>query len=464
MLASAIAGTGISLGMPLSSMAATCTLENRPRTLVNLMLYGGMDSRFLFMPSPGHYNVDYLEKIWVARQVLYSNTYPDYATMFANEYQLVSYASGPEFGIYKGCNWLAKEFTAGNVAVIANSFCSRNRRHDQSQLNANVGEPEFDLLYYDRSGWGGRLQEQQSAGMNVVELSHEISVFGNSSVEGERLANVIHAKNMRDIALPDVEAGGTTSRRDVMARALRSYYQARGDEAGNTPGSPYNIFFQHDAAFRAFGDAVKARLQACGDLPAELALLELNSNHFEQQCKNLYDIALMDSASINTQILSMRYDGWDTHNYQIDRITDNLEDLFSTSGGLATAMTAMAALDSNAAEKMVFNFKSDFGRQLVANGDRGTDHGRGLYTILLGHDVSGGTYGEMFPEREAELDGNNRIPLETSGADVLGLTSTEKIQAAICDWVEPGSGAGVFPNAAMADEETGGMLNDLLPA
>lgn len=463
MLASAIAGTGVGLGLPLTSMAASCTLENRPRTLVNLMLYGGMDSRFIFMPSPNHFDQNYPDKIWTARQVLYANTYPDYTTMFNNEYLPVSYAGGLEFGIYKGCGWLASEFMAGNVAVIANSFCSRNRRHDQSQLNANAGEPEFDRLHYDRSGWGGRLLEQQAAEMNVVELSHEISIFGNGSTEGERLAGVIHARDMRDIALPNAAAGSTTSRRDVMARALRSYYQARGAEAGNSPGSPYNIFFQHNDAFRAFGDTVEARLAACGPLPVELSGLALNSNHFEQQCKNLYDIALMDTASIDTQILSMRYDGWDTHNNQIGRITDNLEDLFSTSGGLATAMASMTALNAASANNVVFNFTSDFGRQLMANGDRGTDHGRGIYTILMGHDISGGAYGEMFPEREAVVDGNGRVPLETSGADVLGLTSTEKIQAALCDWVEPDTGSVVFPNAAAAAVESPGLLNGLLP-
>jgi len=264
MLASAVAGAGFGLGMPLSSMAATCTVEDRPRTLINLMLYGGMDSRFLFMPSPGHFSANYIDKIWAARSVLYANTYPDYATMFANEYTPVSYDGGLEFGVYNGCGWLASQFSAGNVAIIANSVCSRNRRHDQSQLNANAGEPEFGKLHYDRSGWGGRLQEQQAPGMNVVELSHEISVFNNSSIEGDRLGSVIHARNMRDIALPNVVDGGGTSRRDVMARALRSYYEARGAKAGNQPGSPFNIFFQHNDAFRAFGDTVAARIVDCG--------------------------------------------------------------------------------------------------------------------------------------------------------------------------------------------------------
>jgi len=460
MLASAVAGAGMGMGLPMSSMAASCSLEARPRTLVNLMLYGGMDSRFIFMPSPAHYSSVYIEKIWAARKTIYSNAYTDYGVMFDNEYIPVSYSGGMEIGIHKSCDWLASEFALGNVAVVANSFCSRNRRHDQSQLNANAGDPEFNELHYDRSGWGGRLQEQQAASKNVVELSHEISIFGNGSVEGQRLSRVIHAKNMRDIALPNVVAGGTTSRRDVMARALRSYYEARGAEAGNQPGSPYNIFFQHNDAFRAFGDTVATRIAACGDLPPELAGLSLNSSHFAQQCKNLYDITLMDSASMNTQILSMRYDGWDTHNGQLGRISSNLSDLFSGSGGLATAL---AAMETDSANQMMFNFTTDFGRQLKANGDKGTDHGRGIYTILLGHDVAGGTYGEMFPEREARPDSNDRIPLETSGADILGLTSTEKIQAALCDWVQPGSGSVVFPNAFNAEIESAGLLSGLLP-
>jgi hypothetical protein len=65
----------------------------------------------------------------------------------------------------------------------------------------------------------------------------------------------------------------------------------------------------------------------------------------------------------------------------------------------------------------------------------------------------------MFPEREAMPDGNGRIPLQTSGADVLGQTSTEKILAAACDWVEPGTGSQVFPGAALADLESGVNLD-----
>jgi hypothetical protein len=158
----------------------------------------------------------------------------------------------------------------------------------------------------------------------------------------------------------------------------------------------------------------------------------------------------------------MRYDGWDTHNNQIGRIGNNLEDLFGTNGGLKTAMSEIALLPGDTSapkDNLTICVSSDFGRQLRANGDNGTDHGRGLYTLLIGWGVKGGLYGEMFPEREAMPDGNGRIPLQTSGADVLGQTSTEKILAAACDWVEPGTGSQVFPGAALADLESGVNLD-----
>lgn len=253
MYASIAASAGI--GLPLNAMAA-CSTVDMPRTFVNLMLYGGMDSKFIFMPAPNHFSPNYLEKIWAARANLYSGNYLSYADMFNIEYLPTSY-NGFDFGIYKRCGWLKSEFDAGRVANIANSFCSKNRRHDQSQLNANIGEPVFSDLHYDRDGWGGCLVENLPGTPNTVELSHEISIFGNSTTPGERLEQVIHAQDMRNIALPNYDGNSLTSRRNILSRALKSYYQARGAEVARQTNSPYALFFQHNFAFREFGDLVR---------------------------------------------------------------------------------------------------------------------------------------------------------------------------------------------------------------
>jgi uncharacterized protein (DUF1501 family) len=387
MLASMAAGTGLGLALPRKLFAAG-PLIDMPRTMVNLMLYGGMDSRYIFMPPPSHDAV-YLDKLWAARASLYP-AYADYTDMFNTEYDsVVDPLGGPNIGILKRCGWLKTEFEAGRVAVIANSFCSKNRRHDQSQLNANLGEPEFNDLYYNRSGWGGRLAEQLAGSANTVEISHEISVFGNGSTDGERLKNVIHAKNTRDIALPDPSDWSATDERAVLSRALKTYYEARGAELASQTSSPFSLFFQHDRAFREFGSAVKSRLESFGDIPPALSGLDLYSHHFENQCRNLYDLCLTPDI-LNLGTVSMRYDGWDTHNNQYGRIGNNLEDVFGTSGGLATTLSEIENIQTvgtEAHKQLTFFVSSDFGRQLRANGGRGTDHGRGLYSILAGWGV-----------------------------------------------------------------------------
>ncbi len=88
--ASMATGTGLGMGFPLQALAAGCTITDLPRTLVNVMLYGGADLRFLFMPAPNHFSPTYVDSLWAARRALYSNSYNSYIDMFDNEYTLVN--------------------------------------------------------------------------------------------------------------------------------------------------------------------------------------------------------------------------------------------------------------------------------------------------------------------------------------------------------------------------------------
>lgn len=468
---SAAAGAGLGLAAawswPLRALADGCEVVDLPRTLVNVMLQGGADFRFLFMPSPAHPSPGYLDAIWSARRALYDGAYADYQQMFDNEYLAVTDPrSGLPFGIHNSAGWLASEFQAGRVAIVANAYCSRNRRHDQSILNADAGEPDLAQLQFDRDGWGGRLAEQLAGAPNVVELGSSVSVFGKGSLPGQRLARVVHAEDMRDLALAGTDQGPAVSRRNVMARALHAWYEARGAEvpAEHAPDWPYHTFFQHRDALQAFGQAVGERLAPCGELPPELAALQLSNAGFAQQCRNLYDACLVPDV-LNLRVMSMSYGGWDTHDNQHAEITGNLADLLGSGGGLATALAAVEDLpwlEVPAREQLVFYFASDFGRQLRANGTAGTDHGRGTYAVLLGSRVNGGVLGEMFPEAEARAGEGGGVPLATQGADIEGRTSTERVLASACDWMQPGTGALVFPGAAASGLEAGVDTDSLI--
>ena len=443
-----------------------CAPQAMPKTLVNVMLQGGADFRYLFMPSPGHPDSNYLELLWSARRSLYNAGYTNYEQMFDNEYLLATDPStGQEFGIHNQAAWLHSQFNGGRLAIVANAYCGRNRRHDQSILNADAGEPDFDTLNFDRDGWGGRLVEQLGGVRNAVELSNGVTTFNKGSVQGDRLARVVHAQDMRSLALPEGNPGAPASRRSILARALGAYYEARGAEVeASKPGNwPYHTFFQHEAALRTFAAAVDEKLATCSPLPDDLLELQLSNPEFAQQARNLFDVCQVPS-ELSLGVVSMSYGGWDTHDNEAAEIGANLADVFGSGGGLDTALAAIGSLpvaEKPAAEQLAFYFASDFGRQLVANGTAGTDHGSGTYAMLLGHAVRGGVYGEMFPEREARPDGNGQIPLETPGADIEGLTSTDRILARAADWVGDGLGAAVFTNSLQGGLEPGVQLENL---
>ena len=97
---------------------------------------------------------------------------------------------------------------------------------------------------------------------------------------------------------------------------------------------------------------------------------------------------------------------------------------------------------------MIILISGEFGRQLAANGNQGTDHGRGNNMIVVGPSIKGGLYGEMFPESEIEK-------YDQPGADIDGLTSIERLFGSIADWMQPGSSNIVFPAIEESDLEPG---------
>ncbi len=460
------AAAGASAGLPLNVLGQECQIVDTPRTLVNFMMQGGADLRFLFMPAPNHHDAAYVDLIWSARRALYDSEYSGYQQMFENEYLLTTDpVTGLQFGIHQRAAWLQAQFDEGHAAIVANAYCSRNRRHDQSILNADVGEPGLDVLNFDRDGWGGRLVETLGNGLNSVELGTTVSTFNKGSERGARLQNVVHAQDMRDVALASPDDNNPATRRNILARALRAYYEGRGPEvAVEKPGNwPYQVFFQSHSALRDFGASVESRLEACEPLPEELLNLQLSSPEFAQQCRNLFDVCQVPDA-LGLGVVSMNYGGWDTHNNQAFEITANLQDIFGEGAGLSTAMSAIRQLpylERPAADQLVFYFASDFGRQIVANGAAGTDHGRGTYSVLIGATVRGGVYGEMFPAVEAQPGPDGEVPLETPGADIEGLTSTDRILEEAANWVQAGVGPAVFPDAGSGGLESGVRLDRL---
>jgi uncharacterized protein (DUF1501 family) len=162
------------------------------------------------------------------------------------------------------------------------------------------------------------------------------------------------------------------------------------------------------------------------------------------QIRNLHDSILCDDI-MDMRLASMLVRGRDTHTEQKEKLDILFTDMF----GEGRALDALqASVPTEVSDKMVFMFAGEFGRQLKANGDAGTDHGRGTSYLLVGENVRGGIYGDMYPEEELSRLGDK-------SPDINGLTSLEHVLAEVSNWVQPGSSSVVFPKLAEKNKEQG---------
>ena len=424
------------------------------RVLVNIMLSGGPDFRHLFVPPfdpvPGSYGYEY----WTARAGSHSidQSSSAYETRWNDDYFNVS-DGATEFGILAKCGWLKRMWDAGNVAIISNAVGGTTRNHVHCRLIMEQGNLSSGPYDFERSGWGGRLAAY--AGGNVLSLSGMSTpfVYGPHAEDPNKHDNnnLISASNTRNIYLYSAGDDVSPSRKiwDV-PRGLSSYYAALRQESNVDP--QYRGFVEHERLLREFGEPIKDRLSTV-QLPVSItSLMEggLSNPYLGTQIRNLYD-SFVCSDILSQRVASLKLKGWDTHRIQRDVIEPKLEDLFGDGKALDVLHQE---LPLSVLDNTVFVLGGEFGRQLRANGDNGTDHGTGTSILVIGNGVQGGVYGEMFPEEELER-------LSGSSPDINGLTTIDSIYSKVCDWVQTATSSIVFPDQTLSMIEDGVNLDRL---
>ena len=428
---------------------------------------------------------------------------------------------GVTFGIWKEAGWLIKMFQEGNVAMIFNAVGSTNRAHDLSQLMAYQGDLSIDLDDGGRSGWGGRLA--RAAGGRAIALEDTSSPFtfgpvGQPGVNGYNPnaidnSQLLTVSDSRDFGLVESELNGNPFIRgqydEKMGRAAGNYYAAlRQENIGNT----YQKFLDHEFNIRAFGGEIQQRLSQVPVPQLIESLMEganginpgpnnnpierevLSITRFGRQILSAYDmIALNDlstgvngnGVALNPRVLSMGYGRWDSHagqrlvdpslvadpnNPRVNRgIENGLKDIFGgpsvaeqnvPHGGLSALWESINGLNR---QNVAFTIYGEFGRQIRDNGRGGTDHGSGTMMMVIGENVRGGVYGEIFPQEEIPRydEAPNRTP------EIEGRSEFDTFFSKVCDWVSPDSGSIIFPRTATDFsgqkplEEVNGMFDNL---
>ncbi|WCL49187.1 DUF1501 domain-containing protein [Leptospira sp. GIMC2001] len=451
------------------------------RTLIHVLLEGGPDFRHLMVPPPNSNPSSYGYKFWNNRITSIgrgssANNPSSWQNIYNNYYEQITLGgpSGTTIGVLRDNNgtanangWLRQMMKNGKVAIVNNVFHTTSRDHSHGLLITQSGVYETKAGSANAGGWGGRLISQLGNPNRLLSISNQIRPFCNT-VNKERILSFTNSRNF-GLNLPSVRSNGTLDINDRGLRALQGYYSNLESSIGSPSlaNTPYSKFQNQRLKISNLTNSIKAALpppaqgQRINDLYSSrmqnlfTGNARLRNQNFANQIRNLRD-AFQVQDILNMRVASLNYGGWDSHKNQLTDIEPQFDDLFGIDKGFDTLFNEFGG---NVFDNTTLVFSGEFGRQLKSNGDNGTDHGRANSVIVIGGQVNGGIYGEMFPAIEAANDGSGRAPFDNFNRDIEGRTIFDNVYGRICTWM--GAGGGIFANGIPTElkNHTGGIEN-----
>ncbi len=398
---SGVCAAALVLGAPERLSAAFPGTNTYPKMVSTILLDGGPDFRFLFVPKPEAtgWSGSYAEAFWEARRDLYDTDsiagYDNLTTdlerataIYGANYEDVT-LSGETFGILNyaqdavnfDCTWLKAQITLGNVAIISNVVGSTNRDHHHSMMMLESGDMTTGPHDAGVSGWVGRAAS--ALGEKAISLSRNVRMICNgphpTDPKNHENSCVISAPDTRNTSLYDHETAALMAANDesymwdqsrIMGRALESYYAAKNASVAAT--SPYRRFFDHEQSIRSFGAQVNSVLadvtspaildyHTGGNLDYIGSDMSKNtdSDYFARQISGLYD-AMACRNVLQMRFASLEYPGWDSHKWQQEFVGPKLAYLFGSGKTLDSwyTQTELAASGSTDGQRTVWSLSS----------------------------------------------------------------------------------------------------------
>ena len=426
------AGLSLSDKLRITAELEAASLSASGKTLIHVLLEGGPDFLHLIVPKPSSDTTSYGYKYWnnrtgtVSRGTIVGN-YNSWVNAYSKDYQEFT-LDGQTFGI--------SQIQAGKVAIICNVKHSSSRDHSNSLMIAQTGLYASNPLQTSVQGWGGQLINAlgQASTPRLLSMTYGLRQFCSTSSSATNKA--VSFSDSRKFGLTrTADLTYTESNTDLAfkrARALQTYLQARNAD------TTWKKFTSQHSKLLGLTDSVKTVLSTSNPQPTDIANLYAKSGNtglvlkdtgFGKQIANLYDA--LQVPALNMRIASLAYGGWDSHKNQKTDIEPQFDDLFGTGKAFDTLFKQTGG--STVLANSVLMFYGEFGRQLKANGDGGTDHGQGNFIILVGGKVNGGIYGTLFPDKDKDnFDKANRdINITTAGV----FTSFDPIYNRIASWM-----------------------------
>ncbi len=276
------------------------------------------------------------------------------------------------FGIHPAAAPLHALYQDGKLAVVlAAGLDEANRSHFDAQEYMERGTPG------DRTTATGWLTRHFASARNLPDeiVMPSLSV---GSTQATSLLGDNDAVNLSDVDRFNIN-NGPWQWRDAQRVALRHFY------TGETT-------WLHTTGLQALDAMDIIELNTAGAYtPANGAVYPESS--FGDA---LMVVAEMVKSDLGVRVAALDVGGWDTHNGQGDGSGGEFAGLVGNlADGLAAFYTDLdGAGASNSTQRLTVVVQSEFGRRLVQNADRGTDHGHGNVMMVLSGNANGGVHGQ----------------------------------------------------------------------
>ncbi|NOX31168.1 MAG: DUF1501 domain-containing protein [Actinobacteria bacterium] len=346
------------------------------RVLVVVQMNGGNDALNTLVPDDGRY--------FDAR--------PDVSI---NQGEVLAIADGSGHGLHPAFEPLLARWNDGNVAAVAGvGYEGSSRSHFAAMDDWFSARPGT----VSSTGWLGRWLDLTDDGsgnpMRSIALGGRGKALASELVPSTTVVDPgnFNLNNARDLDISSYRDGlerlglGSDQTAVATATALESVDLFAEIVAGSTDTS-----------------------QELSRRPSFTSLLATAGGLIERE--------------LGTEVIVVSGGGFDTHANQLDAHQELLSDVF---GGVAAFLDRMEAVGR--ADDVLVMTTSEFGRRVVQNGSRGTDHGRAGVQFMMGSAVLGGlrggwdlgrlTDGDLTPETDVRS-------LYQAGLDWLGGPTDE---------------------------------------
>ena len=336
--------------------------------------------------------------------------------------------NGQSFRLHPAATGLAGLYDAGQLAIVQSTgLLSTNRSHFQSQEMMERGYADAETA--PASGWLARhLSSSLVPGqVPIVAASAEapMALLGEMrAVSMTTPASFRVSGGQRNERVLAGLAAGSSARAQVMRNTLEAVARitaaataaadvdAASDDDGMMMGgmmAPVPDVAPDPEPEVPDPDMSMSGAMRTDDSPAAAAAVNYGSGELAVALKTIADIA---KAEIGLTVATADFGGWDTHDAQAGR--------FSTQ--VTRLSQAVAALHDDLAglgDRLTVVVMSEFGRRLIENQNRGTDHGHGSVMLVSGTGIKGGLFGTWPGLKAASLDQGLDLAITTDYRRVI---------------------------------------------